>query len=48
MENAEIKKQIQEFIDKGVIVPSSSPCGSPIVLVSKKDGTGVCVLISGL
>jgi hypothetical protein len=39
MENTEIKKQIQELLDKGVIVPSSSPCGSPIVLVPKKDGT---------
>jgi hypothetical protein len=39
MENAEIKKQIQELLDKGVIVPSSSPCRSPIVLVPKKDGT---------
>jgi hypothetical protein len=39
MENAEIKKQIQELLDKEVIVPSSSPCGSPIVLVPKKDGT---------
>jgi hypothetical protein len=39
MENAEIKKQIQEFLNKGVIMPSTSPCGSPIVLVPKKDGT---------
>jgi hypothetical protein len=39
MENDEIKKQIQDLLDKGVIVPSSSPCGSPIVLVPKKDGT---------
>jgi hypothetical protein len=38
MENAEIKKQIQELLDKGVIVPSSSPCGSPIVIfVSAKE-----------
>jgi hypothetical protein len=37
MENAEIKKQIQELLDKGVIVPSSSPCGSPIVLVPRID-----------
>jgi hypothetical protein len=44
MENAEIKKQIQELLDKGVIVPSTSPCGSPIVLVPKKDGTWhICV-----
>jgi hypothetical protein len=39
MENAEIKKQIQELLDKGVIAPSTSPCGYPIVLVPKKDGT---------
>jgi hypothetical protein len=39
MENVEIKKQIQELLEKWVIVPSSSPCGSPIVLVPKKDGT---------
>jgi hypothetical protein len=36
---AEIKKQIQELIDKGVIMPSTFPCGSPIFLVPKKDGT---------
>jgi hypothetical protein len=39
MENVEIKKQIQELLDKGVSMPSTSPCGSPIVLVPKKDGT---------
>jgi hypothetical protein len=39
MENVEIKKQIQELLDKGVIMPSTSPCGSPIVLVPKKYGT---------
>eukprot|EP00253_Pinus_taeda_P029627 PITA_29627 len=39
MENAEIKKQIKDFLDKGFIRPSTSPCGSPIVLIPKKDGT---------
>ena len=39
MENEEIKWQIQELIQKGYIRPSSSPCGIPIVLVQKKDGT---------
>jgi hypothetical protein len=33
MENDEIKRQIQDFIQKGHIKPNSSPCGSPIVLV---------------
>jgi hypothetical protein len=39
LENEEIKRQIQELLKKGHIQPSSSPCGSPIVLVQKKDGT---------
>jgi len=36
--NAEIKKHVQELINKGIIRPSSSPCGSPVVLVLNKDG----------
>ena len=44
VENVEIKKQVQELIERGVIRPSSSPCGSTIVLVPNKDGTwGMCV-----
>jgi hypothetical protein len=44
LENEEIKRQIQELLHKGHIHPSSSPCGSPIVLVQKKDGTwGLCI-----
>ena len=39
MENEEIKRQIQELLQKGDIRPRSSPCASPIVLVQKKDGT---------
>jgi hypothetical protein len=38
MENVEIRKQVQEFLDKGVIKPSTSSCMSPIVLVAEKDG----------
>lgn len=44
MENEEIKRQVTELLDTGVIKPSSSPCGLPIVLVSKKDG-GWCMCI---
>eukprot|EP00253_Pinus_taeda_P032957 PITA_32957 len=33
LENDEIKRQIQEMLQKGHIHPSSSPYGSPIVLV---------------
>eukprot|EP00253_Pinus_taeda_P012213 PITA_12213 len=39
LENAEIKKQVQELLKKGFIRPSTSPCGSPIVLVRKKYGS---------
>ena len=44
LENDEIKRQIQELLQKGHIRPSSSPCGSPIMLVQKKDGTSrICI-----
>ena len=39
MENEEIKHYIHELIQKGHLQPISSPCGIPIVLVQKKDGT---------
>jgi hypothetical protein len=29
MENDEIRRQIQELLQKGHIIPSSSPCGKP-------------------
>jgi hypothetical protein len=35
----EIKKQVQGLLYHRVIMPNSSPCGSPIVMVPKKDGT---------
>jgi hypothetical protein len=44
MENEDIKCQIEELLQKGHIRPSSSPCGSPIVLVQKKDETWqICI-----
>lgn len=39
LESLEIKKQVQKFLDIGVICLSTSPCNSTIVLVTKKDGT---------
>jgi hypothetical protein len=39
LENDEIKRQIQELLQKGHIRPSSLPCGSLVMLVQKKDGT---------
>jgi hypothetical protein len=35
----ELKKELQELLDKGHICPSASPWGSPIIFVPKKDGT---------
>jgi hypothetical protein len=39
LENEEIKRKIQELLHKRHICPRSSPCGSPIMLVQKKDET---------
>jgi hypothetical protein len=35
----ELKKQIEELIEKGFIRPSSSPWGAPVLFVNKKDGS---------
>jgi hypothetical protein len=34
---AELKKQLQELLDKGFIRPSTSPCGCPALFLTKKD-----------
>ena len=39
MQSEEIKKQIHDLVGRGFIKPSTSTCGSPIVLVPKKDGS---------
>jgi hypothetical protein len=44
VEMTEIKKKVQGLLDQGVIRPSSSPCGSSIMMVQTKDGTWImCV-----
>ena len=39
LELQELKKQLQELLDKGLIRPSVSPWGAPVLFVKKKDGT---------
>ena len=39
MENGKIKRKISELLEMEHINPSASPCGSPILLVPKKDGS---------
>ena len=39
VELAELKKQLQEYSDKGFIRPSFSPWGASVLLVKKKDGS---------
>ena len=38
-ELAEMKKQLEELLDKGFIHPCSSPWGCPAIFVKKKDDT---------
>ncbi|GFU85880.1 retrovirus-related Pol polyprotein from transposon 17.6 [Trichonephila clavipes] len=38
-ENQDVNKQIDEWLEQGIVRPSSSEYASPIVLVKKKDGT---------
>ena len=39
-----IRTEVQEMLEKGVIVPSKNPLSSPIVMVPKKDGTNrMCI-----
>ncbi|KAJ0890052.1 putative nucleotidyltransferase, Ribonuclease H [Helianthus annuus] len=38
-EMQELKKQLDELLEKGFIQPSSSPWGAPILFVKKKDGS---------
>eukprot|EP01018_Ginkgo_biloba_P001842 Gb_23790 [translate_table: standard] len=39
MENEEIRRQIYKLLEMEHIKPSASPCGSPVLLVPKKDGS---------
>jgi len=39
VELVELKNQLQELLDKGLIQPSVSPWGAPVLLVRKKDGS---------
>ena len=48
-EMVELKKQIDELLEKGYKRPSTSPWASPVLFVEKKDGTQwMCVDYRGL
>ena len=39
VELKELATQVQELLDKGMIIPSVSPWGAPVLFVKKKDGS---------
>lgn len=39
VEMKELKKQLEELLEKGYIRPSASPRGAPVLFVKKKDGS---------
>ena len=40
MENELCEKFVKELLEKGLIAPSTSPFGAPILFVEKPDGRG--------
>ena len=38
LEIAELKKQVAEFLEKGLITPSNSPYGAPVLFIPKPNG----------
>ena len=38
-EMAELKKQLEELLEKGFICPSVLPWGAPVLFVKQKDGS---------
>ena len=48
-EMADLKKQLEELLDKGFIRPSVLPWGAPVLFVKKKDGSfRLCIDYRGL
>ena len=46
---AELKKNLEEILDKGFIRPSSSPWGEAVLFVKNKDGSfRLCIDYRGL
>lgn len=48
-ELAELKKQLEDLLEKGFVRPSSSPWGAPVLFVKKKDGSmRLCIDYRGI
>jgi len=45
-EEEEVHKQVEDALKKGLIEPSVSPYGAPVLFVQKKMGPCACALIT--
>jgi hypothetical protein len=39
VEQAEVELKLTDLLEKGLVEPSTSPYGAPILFVGKKDGS---------
>ena len=48
-EALELKNQLNQLVEHGIIKPSVSPWGAPVLFQKKKDGTfSLCIDFNGL
>jgi hypothetical protein len=45
LEYSELQKQVSAFLEAGILEPSKSPYGAPVLFVPKPNGRGLCLCV---